>query len=151
MSHIKLVKATKKDIPTLVDFLGQLFMLEKDFEPDPESQASALNLIMENPEQTIIYIVEVDGGTAGMVALHLSISTAEGGWAGRIEDLYLKPEFRRQGIGKQVVQEILSITKEKGLKRITLVADKDNSPALQFYKSCGFQEMNLTSFARRIK
>lgn len=148
--EVKFKEATKDDTPTLIDFLGELFELEKDFQPDPERQAAALKLILENPEHAVIYLIQVDEEIAGMVALHMAISTAEGGWCGRIEDLYLKPEFRRRGIGRQAMDNLFAIAKSKGLTRLTLIADKDNLPALQFYEKCGFSEMNLVSFMKRI-
>ncbi|HZD61117.1 MAG TPA: GNAT family N-acetyltransferase [Anaerolineae bacterium] len=151
MDHIiRLVEATKEDIPTLLGFLSELFKLEADFRPDHERQAVALELILDTPEHATIYVVKVGEETAGMIALHLSISTAEGGWCGRIEDVYVKPQFRRQGIGRNIMGELVVIARNKGLKRLTLMADKTNLPALQFYSVCGFEEMNLVSFIRRI-
>lgn len=38
---IQLKRATEEDIPLLVDFLGNLFTLESDFEPDHERQRVA--------------------------------------------------------------------------------------------------------------
>lgn len=149
--EVKLHEATEDDIPILIKFLGGLFELEEDFQPDPERQAAALNLILDNPEHALIYMIKVGEEIAGMVALHLAISTAEGGWCGRIEDLYLKPEFRRRGIGRQAMENLFAIAESKGLTRLTLIADKDNLPALQFYKKCGFDEMNLVSFIKRIE
>ena len=150
MHKVRLVWAKPEDIPTLAGFLGELFKLEEDFEPDLERQATALETILSNPAHATVYVIKVDGETAGMVALHLSISTAEGGWCGRIEDVYLKSEFRRKGIGMRVMDELYGVAAARGLTRLTLVADRDNAPALAFYRSCGFDEMNLVNFARRI-
>ncbi|MDP2211501.1 MAG: GNAT family N-acetyltransferase [Candidatus Aquicultor sp.] len=147
---LELVSAAREDMPTLAGFLCELFKLEEDFEPDAERQAAALELILANPGYATVYIVRVGGETAGMVALHLAISTAEGGWCGRIEDVYLKPEFRRLGIGSRVLEELRALAAERGLTRLMLVADKDNTAALKFYAACGFSEMNLVSLIQRI-
>ena len=149
-SKLELVRAAREDIPMLAGFLGELFKLEEDFEPDAERQAAALELILANPGHAMVYIIKIDGVTAGMVALHLSISTAEGGWCGRIEDVYLKPEFRRRGIGSRVMEELSPIALARGLKRLTLAADKDNAPALAFYAACGFDATNMTVLIQRI-
>ena len=147
--HVELVGAALCDIPTLISFLSELFTLEQDFEPDPARQTAALELIFAHPEQASVFIIKAEGETAGMVVLHLSISTAEGGWCGRIEDVYLKPEFRRRGIGSQVIRELVVTARKRGIKRLTLAADKDNPPALAFYKACGFDMMNLVTFVRK--
>lgn len=149
--EFELVKASVNDIPILIEFLGDLFLLEKDFSPNPERQGLALASILDNPSHATIYLAKVNGEIAGMVVLHLCISTAEGGWCGRIEDLYIKPEFRRQGIGRMLLENLFEIASQKGLRRMSLVADKDNRPALIFYKACGFDEMNLVSFIKKFK
>ena len=147
---ISLIEASATDIPVLVGFLGELFKLEADFQPNSVQQTAAIKSILSNPGHAVIFKIDVGGEAAGMVALHFSISTAEGGWAGRIEDVYLKPEFRRRGIGKQVMKELITFGLNKGLKCLTLIADKDNKPALAFYKACGFKEMNLVNFIKKI-
>lgn len=147
--NIELVPANKADIPILVEFLRELFSIEKDFQPDTQRQAAAIELILDNPRQATIYVITFNGEATGMLAIHFSISTAEGGWVGTLQDFYIKPQFRRQGVGKRVVEELTAIAATRGLKRLTLLADKDNTPALQFYNACGFKEMNLTAFIKR--
>ncbi|MCL5292434.1 MAG: GNAT family N-acetyltransferase [Actinobacteria bacterium] len=146
---MNLVKASREDVPVLVGFLGELFALEKDFHPEVDRQEAALSAILDNPDHAVIYLVKVGEEIAGTVALHRSISTAEGGWCGRIEDFYIASEFRRRGVGKHAMEALLAIAADKGLKRLTLVADKDNLSALGFYADCGFEEMNLTTFIKK--
>jgi ribosomal protein S18 acetylase RimI-like enzyme len=85
----------------------------------------------------------------GIIVLHKFISTAEGAWTERIEDLYIRAEYRRSGVGTEIINEVVRLAQEDGLCRIILQADKDNQPALNFYKRCGFEEMNLVSFVIR--
>lgn len=147
---VELIDARDQDVPLLTGFLGQLFALEKDFTAEPKRQARALAMLIRSSGNASVYKVMADGTPAGMVVLHLAISTAEGGWVGRIEDFYLKPGFRRRGIGGRVVEELVLKARKMGLKRLILAADKDNSPALKFHVTCGFERMNLISFVKRI-
>ncbi len=145
----RLVPACRADIPLLVEFLGGLFSIEKDFRPDPERQAAAIELILVNPRQATIYMIMAGDDAVGMVVLHTMIGTAEGGWVGKIQDFYIEPSFRRQGIGMRVIEELTAIAAAQSLKEIALLADKDNAPALRFYNACGFNEMNLTAFIKK--
>ncbi|MBI4734185.1 MAG: GNAT family N-acetyltransferase [Rubrobacteridae bacterium] len=151
-SRIVLQKAGYDDVGVLAGFLHELFLLEQDFKPDIDKQTFALALAIDSPDLVSIFKVVLRNGDEliGMVALHKSISTAEGGWAGRIEDLYLRPGYRGKGMGAEVIDEIVRIAKADGLCRVTLIADKNNEPALNFYKKHGFEEMNLVSFAMRL-
>lgn len=148
--HVELEEARREDIPVLAGFLGDLFLLEDDFSSNPEHQKEALECAFANPQHVRVYLIKANGKTAGMVALHLAISTAEGGWCGRIEDFYICPEFRRRGIGRQVVEKLTAMASNNGLTRVTLVADKGNTPALNFYSACGFTEMNLISLIKHL-
>lgn len=58
-----------------------------------------------------------------------------------MEDLYVKPSYRKRGIGKMLLQEIASYALETGCVRIDFQSLKWN-PAIKFYKSLG--AVNLT-------
>jgi len=55
-----------------------------------------------------------------------------------IQDLVLAPEFRRRGIGKQLLQVLLDRCKAAGITWIGLIAEED---ATEFYLSQGFFPM----------
>ncbi len=54
-----------------------------------------------------------------------------------LEDIYLKPDFRRFGLGKKILREIAKIGKEKGFVRIDFQVLKHNQNAIHFYKKLG--------------
>jgi ribosomal protein S18 acetylase RimI-like enzyme len=174
--RVVLKKAEREDVPILAGFLGELFSLEEDFVSDMDKQSRGLMLALDNPDLVDVYKVllsdktdyeagnepketAADGGICsgthtsneiiGIIVLHKFISTAEGSWTERIEDLYIRPGYRKSGIGTEIIDEVIRLAKEDGLCRIILQADKDNQPALNFYRRYGFEEMNLVSFVIR--
>lgn len=58
-----------------------------------------------------------------------------------MEDLYVKPNYRKLGIGKMLLQEIARYALETGCIRIDFQALKWN-PAIKFYEKLG--AVNLT-------
>lgn len=58
-----------------------------------------------------------------------------------MEDLYIKPSYRKLGIGKMLMKEIANYASETGCVRIDFQALKWN-PAIAFYKKLG--AVNLT-------
>lgn len=54
-----------------------------------------------------------------------------------LEDIYLKPDFRRFGLGEKMLREIAKIGKENGLTRIDFQVLKHNQNAINFYKKLG--------------
>ncbi|MBI1954072.1 MAG: GNAT family N-acetyltransferase [Proteobacteria bacterium] len=55
--------------------------------------------------------------------------------------LAVHPDYRRQGIGSQLLNVILSLIKSKGIRRINVYVDKNND-SLSFYQRFGFFEEN---------
>ncbi|MFD1739349.1 GNAT family N-acetyltransferase [Bacillus salitolerans] len=50
--------------------------------------------------------------------------------------------FRRQGVGKALMKEVLDIYKEEGVQLATLEAISENAKAIDLYKDCGFTVMD---------
>ncbi len=54
-----------------------------------------------------------------------------------LEDIYLKPDFRKIGLGEKMLAEIARIGKEQGFTRIDFQVLKDNQNAVNFYQKLG--------------
>ena len=75
-----------------------------------------------------------DNKVLGFCSVQTLISTAEGGWVGLLEDLIVAADFRKQGIASKLVAEAVAWADAQGLKRLQLLADKNNGLALDFYQ-----------------
>ena len=150
-SGIRVEPAHKTDIPALIELLALLFSIERDFCPDPEKQRRGLECLLEKPENGVIFVArdrEGGGGVIGMVSAQLVISTASGAPSAWIEDVVLRPEYRKMGIGRQLIDAAIAWAGQKGARRLQLLADADNTPALAFYERLDWQPTRL--FAWRI-
>lgn len=54
-------------------------------------------------------------------------------------NIYTKPEYRKRGIQKQLIEKCLNYTKKLGVKKFTLNANPHNEKALALYKKFGFR------------
>jgi len=100
--------ATVADIAQLVELLGILFTQEAELSPDPEKQRRALEIILQDPSRARIYVARDSGEVVAMAALHFTTSTAEGGRVAWFEDCIVRPEYRRQGIGKALLEHVIA-------------------------------------------
>jgi ribosomal protein S18 acetylase RimI-like enzyme len=57
---------------------------------------------------------------------------------GAIQNVAVLPEYRRRGIGQTLVRGALQGFQHAGVKRVTLEATSDNSPAVNLYNRIGF-------------
>jgi ribosomal protein S18 acetylase RimI-like enzyme len=62
-----------------------------------------------------------------------------------IDDIYVKPEDRKKGLGKKLVESALEYAKEKGFKTVGLYAEPqtndgmDTGELVEWYRSLGFE------------
>jgi GNAT superfamily N-acetyltransferase len=127
-------EATASDVPQLTDLLALLFAQEADFHPDRENQMRGSQLILAAPDRGRIFLARSEGRVVGMVNLQFTISTAEGAAACWLEDLVVRAEYRRRGIGSQLLQHAIDYARAHGFVRITLLTDRLNEQAIRFYR-----------------
>ncbi|MGZ8136349.1 MAG: N-acetyltransferase family protein [Methylococcaceae bacterium] len=138
--------AKPSDVAELVELLSELFSIESDFIFEPDKQRQGLQLLLENAGNCIL-VAELrsphDNNVVGFCTVQTLISTAEGGRVGLLEDLIIADGYRNQGIGKKLLGEAVRWGENQGLKRLQLLADKSNLPALEFYKKQDWQLTQL--------
>ena len=98
-------KAELNDIETLSNMLNELFSIEDDFIPDSVKQKKGLELIISGIDGGGIFIAQYGTRVAGMMNLQKIVSTAAGGFAVLLEDLYFEPDMRGRGIGSMFINQ----------------------------------------------
>lgn len=141
---MQIQKATEAEIPDLCDLLTELFSQEVEFTPDQNLQANGLAQIILNREAGVILVARNDGGDViGMISLQFTVSTALGARVALLEDLVVAPSERGSGVGTQLLTEGISLAKEMGCKRITLLTDASNEGAQHLYTRHGFTRSTM--------
>jgi ribosomal protein S18 acetylase RimI-like enzyme len=107
-----------------------------------DTLAEIAKKVQRDPD--LFLVAEVDGRLIGSVI---------GGFDGRrgmIYHLAVAVEYRQQGIGAALMDEVEARLKAKGcLKSYLLVVD-GNEAAEQFYKKRGWQNMNVTILGKEL-
>lgn len=130
--------ALPADIPALCRLLALLFAQEADFRPDTDRQRRALAMLLADPAAGRLLVCREHGAVTGMVSLLFTVSTAEGGRAGLLEDLVVAPEARGRGVGTRLLEAALALARDQGCRRVTVLTDPDNAPAQALYRAHGF-------------
>lgn len=90
-------------------------------------QRSAEALILETPAGEAI-------GYAIFFTTFSSFECRSGIW---LEDVYVRPQHRRGGIGRAVMEHLAALALERGHVRLDWCALEWNEPALRFYEQLG--------------
>lgn len=139
-------KAVITDIPALCDLLAYLFEQEAEFVPDMAAQERGLAAIIESDTTGDILVANDNGQVIGMVNLLYTVSTALGGRVAILEDMVVKPDYRGQQIGGQLLDAALILLKKNGCMRVTLLTDSDNTDAQHFYKRHQFERSDMVTY-----
>ena len=59
-----------------------------------------------------------------------------------LEDIYVKPEHRRHGVGRHLLLHLVRVAAERGCGRLELAVLDWNSPAIAFYQSLGARALD---------
>lgn len=82
-----------------------------------------------------------DGATpVGYIVLTFGYSFEYHGRDSFIDELYIEPEYRRQGIGRRAIQFVEERARELGVNAIHLEVDHGNDPAAELYRRSGYED-----------
>lgn len=141
--------ARQEDLEQLIELLRLLFSIEEDFCADTSKQRQGLTLMLGNGNGRVL-VAESEGRILGMCTGQLVISTAEGGPSVLVEDMAVFPEYRGKGIGRALLAALTEWAKGRGATRMQLLADKNNEPALGYYRHLQWQETALVCWRKYI-
>jgi ribosomal protein S18 acetylase RimI-like enzyme len=147
---VKIRQAQSADLEDLTRLLQDLFTIETDFAPDPQRQRSGLEQLMKS-SGAVILVAEIKAEVVGMCSVQTVISTAEGGPSGWLEDMIVKADMRKRGIGKALLAAAQKWAEEKGMTRLQLLSESDNEAALKFYFKNRWQWTGLVCRRKMIK
>ncbi|MBS4218088.1 GNAT family N-acetyltransferase [Bacillus sp. FJAT-49711] len=86
------------------------------------------------------FLVALNGDApAGFIALNWGFSTTKGKPILLIQDLFVMPSFRRNGIAKMLIDESVLLAKERDANRLQLNTSTSNNNARSLYQSKGFE------------
>ena len=148
---IKHSEATSAELPQLVELLGILFDQEAEFTPNAAKQEAALKMILADPSRGKIYVARDGRNVVAMASLLYTISTAEGGKAALFEDLVVRPDYRKQGIGAKLLEYVIGQAREQSVLRLTLLTDMQNERSQALYRRLGFVGSPMKPMRLKIK
>jgi len=136
--------ATEADVPDILRLIKELAVYEKE----PEAVTATQEILTENMfrKKYAECIVAREGASGskgeviGMALYFFNFSTWLGVPGLYLEDLYVTPSRRNQGIGKVLFGNLARIAKDRGCGRMEWRVLKWNTPSIGFYeKSLGAQ------------
>jgi GNAT superfamily N-acetyltransferase len=135
ISDFKLRLAVEDDIPLILHFIKSLAEYEKLSRQVTANEGFLMsNLFGDNPHAEVL-IAENKSEPVGFALFFHNFSTFLGKPGLYLEDVYIKPEFRKKGFGTHILQFLAKLAVERGCGRFEWSVLDWNEPAIQFYES----------------
>ena len=135
--YFKIIEADENNIKQI----GELFDLYRQFYKYDSDISKSTNYIQERvikKESKIFVAIDKDNKALGFVQLYETFGSLDLGKIVILYDLYVKEEYRKNNIGKELMLASHSYAKKIGAKRIQLSTAIDNSVGQSLYESLGY-------------
>jgi len=127
--------AQVEDVPQILAFILELAEYERLAHTVTATEDLLRRSLFGPKPAAEAIIAAVDGVDVGWALFFTNFSTFNGLPGIYIEDLYVKPELRGQGIGKALLKQVATLAVERGCGRVEWAVLDWNEPSIQFYKS----------------
>ncbi len=137
MASIVFRPGTVDDLSLILQFIRDLAEYERlSHEVEATEERLRETLFGERSVAEVIF-AEIEGTAAGFALFFHNYSTFLARPGIYLEDLFVLPEYRGQGIGRALLKELARIAVERKCGRFEWSVLNWNEPSIEFYKSQG--------------
>ncbi|HET9185690.1 MAG TPA: GNAT family N-acetyltransferase [Solirubrobacterales bacterium] len=131
----------ESDVEALFALIRELASYEK-LADQVAGDAEVLRRTLFEERAAEALLIEREGEAIGYAIFYVTFSSFEcrsGIW---LEDVYVRPEHRRGGVGRLVMEHLARLAQERGHVRLEWCALEWNEPALRFYDTIGARRLD---------
>ncbi len=132
--------AEDKDTSLILHFIKELAQYEKMLDEVVATEELLNEWIFEKKKAEVIFAI-LDGKEIGFALFFHNFSTFLGRSGIYLEDLFVMPEYRGNGYGKDILKQLAKIAIERGCGRLEWWCLDWNKPSIDFYLSLGAEPM----------
>lgn len=139
---LRIEAATEQDVPLILEFVRGLAEYENHLDKVEATEERIRKTIFgAEPAAQVLFAYENDVAI-GYAVFFYTYSSFAGLPGLYLEDLFVKPEARGKGVGRELLRHLARLAKEKGCGRIEWAVLNWNEPAIGFYKRLGAVPMD---------
>jgi GNAT superfamily N-acetyltransferase len=134
---LSLKMATEQDVPLILTFIKALAEYERLADAVIATEDGLRETLFGERPYAECVIARVKGQPAGFALFFHNYSTFLGRPGIYLEDLFVKPEHRGQGVGRALLRFLARLAQERNCGRLEWSVLDWNESAIGFYKSLG--------------
>ncbi len=134
--------AEEKDLKTVLHFIVELAKYEKLEHEVVASEEKLAQTLFGERKYAEVLLAELHGQPVGFALFFHNYSTFLAKPGLYLEDLYVSPSSRGNGVGKRLFQKLCQVAKERECGRVEWWVLDWNQSAIDFYLSIGAKAMD---------
>ena len=134
--NLSVRRAESADVAALV-LLMHDFYAEADHSLDHQWAAASFLQLLSRPDLGCVWLAHSGPLPVGHAVLTVRYTMEHGGLSGYVDDLYVKPEFRRMGAGDAMLNELFAECQARACRFVHVEVGAGNLPALGLYAKFG--------------
>lgn len=140
--------ANLNDRDIILDFMADYYEID-NLEYDRDLSRVTLKNLIENDQLGLLYLIQSPPEVVGYFCVAFSYTLQYHGKDCFLDEIYIKPGFRHQGIGTKVMKYIENYLETNNFNAIHLLVFDHNPAAFGYYTKNGFQA-HKASFMTKI-
>ncbi len=139
---VAIAPVTPAEVPVLLELIHELARFEH-LEHEVQATVESLQSSLFGPQAVAGALFgRCDGEIAGYAIYFFTFSSFVGRPGLWLEDVYVRPPFRKRGLGRGLIEAVARVGAERNCGRFEWTALNWNEPALGFYRGLGARVMN---------
>lgn len=119
-------------------------------EIDEEKNRNYFSQFLGGNDRGILHLIKSEGKVIGFSTLYFFFSSTRAEEVGVLNDIYVLPEHRGKGYGKELISNAIETVQSRGLSRIQWLTARDNEEAQKLYATLGASKSEWYFYAKDI-
>jgi GNAT superfamily N-acetyltransferase len=130
------------DVPAVVALVRELAEYEKALHEVRLSDEQLTAVLFGDSPALFGHVAVVENQVVGIALWFLNFSTWRGTHGVYLEDLYVQPQHRGRGLGKELLRTLAAVCVDRGYSRLEWSVLDWNAPSIDFYLAAGAVPMD---------
>jgi len=141
MPRVEIRAATPDDVPLIFALIGELAAYEKLSHEVVATEQQIRATLFGDRAVAEVLIASLDGTPVGFALFFPNYSTFLGRPGLYLEDLFVRPEARGFGAGRELLEHLARLAVERGWGRLEWRVLDWNEPSIAFYRKLGAEPL----------
>jgi GNAT superfamily N-acetyltransferase len=139
-------KATINDAPSIIDFQLKMAWETEKMALDKETVTKGVNAVFEEKSRGEYFVAESDGSVIASQLITFEWSDWRNCNVWWFQSVYVKPEFRRQGIFRNMYLHVRNLAEKQGIAGLRLYVETRNIQAKKTYEALGMSSEHYSFY-----